>query len=46
LEILEGIQKEMFQKAQDGFHQKIKKADDWKSFMNYLNGANIVLTPW
>ena len=46
VEILDGIQKEMFEKAKESFHKKIMKAEDWKGFMNYINGANIVLTPW
>ena len=46
VEILDGIQKEMFEKAKKGFHKKIMKAEDWKGFMNHINGANIVLTPW
>lgn len=36
----------MFQKAYDNFYAKVKEANDWKVFMNHLNGANIVLTPW
>lgn len=43
---MDGIQKEMFEKAKESFHKKIMKAEDWKGFMNYINGANIVLTPW
>ena len=38
VEILDGIQKEMFEKAKESFHKKIMKAEDWKGFMNYING--------
>ena len=43
---MEKIQKEMFQKAHDDFHNKVKEAGDWKTFMGFLNNANVVLTPW
>lgn len=45
-DLMDKIQREMFQKANDDFQNKVKEASDWKTFMSLLNNANVVLTPW
>jgi len=36
----------MYVKAKEKRDIKLKEANDWKSFMQYLNEGCIVLTPW
>ena len=43
---LEDIQKGMYVKAKAKFEEKIKRADKWEDFRQYLNERNVVLTPW
>jgi len=45
-ETLDVIHDEMFKKAKEAYNAKIKKANDWSTFLLYLNDANVVLTPW
>ena len=44
--MLEAIQKQMFDKAKQNMSNKIKTANDWKTFMTHLNAGNAVLVPW
>ena len=44
--LLEEIQEEMFNSAKKKLDAKIKKAEDWKSFMTQLNKGNGVMTKW
>ena len=44
--LLDLIQKQMFERAKDKMYAKVKKANDWASFMTLLNAGNTVLTPW
>ena len=44
--LLQKIQKDMFLKAKERFHEKEKKASNWEEFLMQLNEKNVVLTPW
>jgi len=43
---LKEIQLEMFINAKEKFASKLKQAETWAEFMDFLNNKNIVLTPW
>jgi len=45
-ELLVKIQNEMFKKAKEARDSHLKVVDNWKDFMEALNGKNICLTPW
>lgn len=45
-QFLDDIQKGMYDKAKAKFEAKIRKAEKWDEFMQYLNERNVVLTPW
>jgi len=45
-ELLEVIQKRMFQKAKDELNKKTAEAYDYDQFIKLVNDKNIVLTPW
>lgn len=46
LEELDNIQSQMYERAVQERDQRIKKADNWETFMSELNSRNLVLTPW
>jgi prolyl-tRNA synthetase len=45
-ELLEVIQKRMFQKAKDELNKKTAEAYDYDQFIKLVTDKNIVLTPW
>lgn len=45
-EILESIQRSLFEKAKRNLDSRIIKASNWADFMQALNARNFVLTPW
>jgi prolyl-tRNA synthetase len=45
-QLLERIQRDMFDRAKEIRDSHYKEASTWAEFMDALNGKNIVLTPW
>ena len=44
--LLQTIQKDMFEKARNEFHEHIIKVRDWKDFVPALDANNVCLIPW
>ena len=45
-QLLERIQRDMYDRAKEVRDSHYKEADTWPEFMEALNAKNIVLTPW
>jgi prolyl-tRNA synthetase len=45
-ELLDKIHSEMFEKAKNARDTHIKEVDNWKDFMEALDGRNLCLAPW
>jgi prolyl-tRNA synthetase len=44
--LLETIQNDMFVKARQAYHDRIKKVREWKDFVPTLDSLNVCLVPW
>jgi len=45
-ELLSSIHTEMYNKALKSRTEHIKEIDNWKDFMEALNGRNLCMAPW
>jgi prolyl-tRNA synthetase len=45
-ELLVQIHDEMYQKALQSRQDHVKNIDNWKDFMEALNGRNLCMAPW